>query len=121
MPVPTVHNNLRSFVDFKLDMHNVYIKACKDPMQQWTKLPFVVIDGAIFSVLESWPPKWRASDLVELDMTTTQKQKDEANLRVMNLVEKRCNEKVAAEVRAIHEAARAATEQAKAAKIVATV
>ena len=28
---PTVYNSLRSFADFKADMHNVYIKAHKDP------------------------------------------------------------------------------------------
>lgn len=72
---PTVYNSLWSFANFKVDMHNVYIKACKDLTQTWTKLPFIAIDDTIFSVLESWPPEWRAPDLVEKDKTTTQKQK----------------------------------------------
>lgn len=55
---PTMYNSLRSFADFKVDMHNVYIKACKDLTQNWTKLPFIPIDDAIFSVLNPWPPKW---------------------------------------------------------------
>ena len=28
---PIVYDGLRSFADFKVDMHNVYIKAWKDP------------------------------------------------------------------------------------------
>lgn len=27
---PTVYNNLQSFVEFKVDIHNIYIKACKN-------------------------------------------------------------------------------------------
>lgn len=67
---PTVHNSLQSFADFKANMHNVYIKAHKDPTLQWTKIPFIAIDDAIILVLESCPPEWRAPDLVELDKTT---------------------------------------------------
>lgn len=50
---PTLYNSLRSFANFKADMHNVHIKAHKDPMQNWTKLPFITIDDAILSLLES--------------------------------------------------------------------
>jgi len=90
-----------------MDMHSVYIKARKDLVQQWTKLPFIAINDAIFSVLESWPPKWHAPDLVEMDKATTQKQKDATKLHVTMLVGKRHNEKVATEVRVVCEAARA--------------
>lgn len=48
-------------------MHNIYIRACKDPMKQWKKLPFVATNDAIFNVLESWPLKWRAPDIAELE------------------------------------------------------
>jgi len=54
---PIVHNSLRSFVDFKVDMHNIYIRARKDLVQQWTKLPSIAIGNVMFTVLESWPPK----------------------------------------------------------------
>lgn len=64
---PTMHNSLQSFADFKADMHNIYIRARKDPTKQWTKLPFVANDDAIFTILETWPPKWRTTYLVELE------------------------------------------------------
>ena len=70
---PIVHNSLWSFVDFKVDMHNIYIRARKDSAQQWTKLPFITTDDAIFIVLESWPPMWCNPDLVEMDRTRAQK------------------------------------------------
>lgn len=78
-------------------------------MLQWNKLPFIDIDDVIFSVLESWPPKWHTPNLAELDRTPTQRRKDEA--------EKRCNEKVATKVRAVHEATKASIEQAKQLKL----
>jgi len=68
---PTMHNSLQSFADFKANMHNIYIKARKDPVKQWTKLPFVATDDAIFTVLETWPPKLHALDLVELENVAT--------------------------------------------------
>lgn len=88
----------------------MYIKACKDPMQQWTKIPFIAIDDAIFYVLESWPPRWCALDLVELDRIAAQKQKEEAKLRVMKLAEKRQDEKVVIEIKVIREATKATAE-----------
>ena len=45
---PIVHNSLQRFGDFKADMNNVYIKARKDLVQQWTKLPFIAINDVIF-------------------------------------------------------------------------
>ena len=77
-----MYNNLHSFADFRAEMHNVYIKALKDPAQTWTKLPFVTIDDAIFSVLESWPPGWRTLDLAEKDRIAAQKQKDATKLHI---------------------------------------
>lgn len=64
---PTVYNILQSFTKFKVDMHNIYIRARKDPMKQWTKLPFVAIGDAIFTILKTWPPEWHALDLAELE------------------------------------------------------
>jgi len=54
-------------------MHNVYIKARKDLTQNRTKLPFIAIDDAIFSMLESWPREWHTLDLVERERTIVQK------------------------------------------------
>lgn len=81
------------------------------------QVPFISTDDATFTALESWPPKWRAPNLVMLDRTTTQKRKDEAKLCIMQLAEKRHNEKVAAEVRAVLEVAQATTDQEKVAKV----
>jgi len=54
---PMVYNSLQSFAKFKAGMHNIYIRACKDLNKQWTSLPFVAIDDAIFNVLEAWLPE----------------------------------------------------------------
>lgn len=69
---PPVYNSLRSFVDFKAEIHNVYIKVHKDPAQNWTTLPFIAIDDTIFFVLESWPPEWHAPDLAKKDRIVAQ-------------------------------------------------
>jgi len=61
-------------------MHNIFIRARKDPMKQWMKLPFVATDDAIFTVLESWPPKWCAPDIAELERSAVQKKKNDAKL-----------------------------------------
>lgn len=57
---PMVYDSLWSLVDFKVDMH-------KDPEQNWTKLLFIAIDDAIFTVPDSWQPEWRALDLAAHD------------------------------------------------------
>lgn len=61
-------------------MHNIYIKACKDPTKQWTKLSFVATNDAILHVLEAWPPKWHAPDITKIKKSVAQKKKDEAKL-----------------------------------------
>lgn len=66
-------------------MHNVYIKARKDSAWNYNKLPFIVIDDAIFCMLESWPTEWRAPNLVEQDRTMTQKKKDATKLCINQL------------------------------------
>ena len=77
---PTVYESLQSFVDFKVDMHNVYIKVRKDLAQNWTKFPFIVINDVIFVVLDSWPPEWRTLNLATRDEIVIQKQKDATKL-----------------------------------------
>ena len=61
---PTVYNSLQSFSEFKVDMHNIYIKVRKDPTKQWVKLPFVATDDVIFNVREAWLLEWRAPLLI---------------------------------------------------------
>lgn len=102
---PMVHNSLQSFTDFKADMHNIYIRARKYLAKQWMKLPFIATNDMIFIVLETWPPKWRAPDLAELEKAVAQKKKDDAKLRITQLAKRRQNEKAAAEVRAVREVA----------------
>lgn len=77
---PLVYDSLQSFSDFKSYMHNVYIRAQKDPKQKWTTLPFFTIDDAISAVLETWPPEWCALDLVACYEMEIQRQKDVAKL-----------------------------------------
>jgi len=50
---PTIYNSLQCFVDFKADLHSLYIRAHKDPAKQWRELPFVATDDVIFNVLET--------------------------------------------------------------------
>lgn len=69
-----VTHSLQQFAEFKVDMHNIFIRARKDLMKQWMKLPFVATDDAIFTVLEAWPP------VAELESLVAHKKKDDAKL-----------------------------------------
>jgi len=70
-------------------MHNIYIRAHKGPTKQWTKLPFIAINDAIFNVLEAWMLEWCALDIAEIKKSATQKKKDDAKLRITQLAKKR--------------------------------
>jgi len=91
---PMVYNSLQSFSEFKADFHHVYIRARKDLAKMWHELPYLAIDDVIFAVLESWPPEWHApaSSVVEAEKSATQRKKEEAKLRMAQLVEKCRNE-----------------------------
>jgi len=67
-----VYNTLQSVAEFKVNMHNVYIQAWKDPAWQWVKLPFIATHDAIFEVMTTWPLEWHAPDLAKLDKIATQ-------------------------------------------------
>lgn len=97
---PTIYNNLQNFAEFKADIHSINIKARKDLVKQWRKLPFVATNDAIFNVLETWPPKWCAPNIVEIEKLMAQRKKEEAKLRIAQLAEKRRKEAAAAEARA---------------------
>jgi len=62
-----VYNNLQSTTEFKANMHNLYIRARKDPKQTWVKLPFIAMNNAIYKVLAAWPLEWRALDVAVLE------------------------------------------------------
>lgn len=93
---PTVYNNLQIPTEFKADMHNQYIRACKDKARTCVKLPFIAMDGAIFDVMASWSPEWHAPDLVELEKITAQQRKKETKLRMAQLAERKHQEQEAA-------------------------
>lgn len=112
---PTVYNSLQSFAEFNVDMHNIYIRAHKDPTKQWTKLPVVATDDTIFTGLEAWPPEWLAPNIAKLERSATKKKKDNAKLRIAQLVEKRQKETVATKVWAGREVAQKAAKQENAA------
>lgn len=59
-------------------------------------------------------------DLVELEKVTTQKNKDDTKLCVTQLAEKKQNEKMVAEERAVRKVAQEAAEQKKATEVAAT-
>lgn len=98
-------------------MHNIFIKVCKDSAKQWMKLPFVAIDDAIFTALETWPSQWHAPNLAELEKAASQKKKDNAKLRVTQLAEKGWSETAAVKERAAWEATQKAAEQKKVAEV----
>lgn len=79
---PTIYNSLQSFAEFKENFHHVYIRARKDPMNTWHELLYLATNDFIFSVLESWPPKWHAlaSSVVEAEKSTMLKRKDGTKL-----------------------------------------
>jgi len=52
---------------FKVDMHNLYIRAQKDPKQTWVKLLFIVRNDTIYEVLTAWPLEWHAPDVALLE------------------------------------------------------
>ncbi len=89
-------------------------------MKQWTKLPFVATEDTIFTILETWPPKWHAPDLEELEKVVAQKKKDDAKLRITQLTEKRRKEKATDEVGEVQKAAQKSVEQKKSAKATTT-
>lgn len=48
-----VYDHVKNVANFKADMHDVYVWACKDPEQMWTTLPFIAINEAIFTMLDT--------------------------------------------------------------------
>jgi len=93
---PTVYNSLQSAAEFKADMHNLYIRAQKDPNRTWVKLLFIATDDAIYEVMAAWPPEWRAPDVTKLEKIAAQQRKKELKLRITKMVERARQEQKAA-------------------------
>ena len=70
-------------------MHNLYIRAWKDPTRAWEKLPFIATDDEIFEVMASWSPEWCASGLAELEKIAAQQKKKETKLRLAKLAKRK--------------------------------
>ena len=89
-----MYANLQSYVEFKADFHRVSIRVWKDPTQKWYDLLYLTADDAIDAVLDKWPAEWHTTiDLaVGGSKSATQKKKDEAKLKIAQLIEKRKKE-----------------------------
>lgn len=92
--LPTVFSNLQGYAEFKADFHNVAIRAWKDPVQKLYDLPYLATHDAIDVVLDRWPAEWRTTTylVVRGSNSTTQKNKEEAKLKVTQLAKKRKKE-----------------------------
>lgn len=53
---PTFYNSLQGFMEFKSDLHHIYIRAYKEPIVKWNELPYLTTDDIIFNVFEVWLP-----------------------------------------------------------------
>jgi len=76
---PIVYNSLQSFVEFNVDIHNIYIRAHKDLTKQWRELPFVSTNNVIFNVLETWPLEWCTLNIVIMEKSIAQGRKRRPN------------------------------------------
>jgi len=81
-------------------MHNIYVQARRDPTKAWMKLPFIATDDAIFTKLERWPLEWHAPDMAGMERAAAQQMNKDIKLCIMQLVEKRCQEKATTEAAA---------------------
>ena len=45
-------------VNFRADMHHIFIQAHADKKHQWFKLPYVVTKEDILAVVQQWPAEW---------------------------------------------------------------
>ena len=45
-------------VNFRADMHHIFIQACTDKKHQWFKLPYVVTKDDILEIVQRWLAEW---------------------------------------------------------------
>jgi len=81
-------------------------------VKQWNELPYLATDDVIFDVLESWPPEWRApsSSIVESEKFVAQRKKEEVQLWMVQLEEKRRNEAATTKAQVACDATKVAAE-----------
>lgn len=58
--------------EFKVDMHNLYIRTRKDPKQTWAKLSFIATKNEIYELMAAWPLEWHNPDVTELGRMAAQ-------------------------------------------------
>lgn len=91
-----VYANLQSYAEFKADFHQISISARKDPVQKWYDFPYLATDDAINAVLDKCPVEWRTTKDFAIGGSkfAAQENKDEANLKMVQLVKKRKKESI---------------------------
>jgi len=72
----------------------ISIRVQKDPMWKWYDLSYLATDDAIDAVLDKWMAEWHTSTNLEVGGSkfSAQKKKEEAKLKMAQLVEKRKKE-----------------------------
>lgn len=81
-------------------MHKLYVWAWKDLAKEWTKLTFIAIDDAIFTMLETCPQEWHTLDLGGMEKATNQQRKEDTKLHIIQLAKNRQQEKATVEAAA---------------------
>jgi len=103
-----IYESVKHIFEFKVDMHFVYIREHKDPNQTWTTFPFIAIDDAIDTFLDTWPLAWCRPEAVGCNEAAIPRQKDESK----HVAQQKWNEQHAAEARAAREAVQTSTGKA---------
>lgn len=91
---PIVLDQLAEYVEFKMDFHYVSMRAWKDPEKKWYDLPYLTTDDMNTVILYHCLAECHAaSDLtVGSRKFATKRKKEEARLKMEQLVEKRKKE-----------------------------
>ena len=50
-----VIRNFKYILKFKIDMHHIYIQACKDPEKEWFPCEYRLHEQAIENIISEWP------------------------------------------------------------------
>jgi hypothetical protein len=55
-------------VEFQEDIHHMYIKAKKDPREEWVQMKYKIAEEDIQLIMQDWEPDWKVP--TQGDMTT---------------------------------------------------
>jgi NACalpha-BTF3-like transcription factor len=47
------------FAEFYADMNHMYIKAKKDPREEWVQTKYKIMEEDIQLVMQDWEPDWK--------------------------------------------------------------